>query len=284
MIGNILADDRSELDRQRGRWFLLLGGLLGGIIVLATALGFWLENWGNHIGGGRGEDAHGIGVGFGVALTVIVIVVAVVIWRAVVLLRRANSAPPRASSSTEHASLPVSQAVAAWTSSALGTKGRGGVVESPPVGAERAATRIEPASPVESGPSVDQRIRASMAIEFIIGSASDVHSLTEVIQTVESAGIVADGLWSAAGPHGDQVHIVARRRADTEARLTNAGLPVLETRDVVLVEFDDRAGAAAEIFRRLSAAGLNVRSAHLSSNSRMVISSDDPAAIIETLT
>ena len=118
MIGSVMYDEPTDIARQRGRWFVLLGGLLGGIVAIATSLAFYLENWGRHIGGGPGERAHDIGIGMGVALTVIAIVVVLMVWRARLLLLRANVLEASTTAAMSSSS-PVSQAVAAWTSSVL---------------------------------------------------------------------------------------------------------------------------------------------------------------------
>jgi hypothetical protein len=285
VTSNFLEDDPSEFYRQRGRWFLLLGALLGGIILLATALGFWLENWGNHIGGGQGEDAHGIAVALGVVLTAVVIVVALLIWRAGVLLGRANSlertefAPlPRAPSPS-----PVNAAVAAWTSSAL--ENHLPSTDTPPIPDNIGVTiPDEHEQPVPAPPeSLPVRGRANLATELTVGSDSGDRTLADIIQIIGVSGIHADGLWSAAGPAGDQVHLVVLNAADARARLTSGGLRVLTSREVVLVEFDDHPGAATDVFRRLSEAGIRVSSAQLVGSTRMTIVSDDPDRVIALL-
>src|SRR5947209_16915970 len=125
MIGNILEEDLGEMYRQRGRWFLLLGALLGGIIALAVAFGFWLEQWGNHIGGGRGEDVHDIAVALAIALLLVVIVIALMVWRASTYLAKASHFVPATRPITPQRSSTVSAAVAAWTSSALDDRSHG---------------------------------------------------------------------------------------------------------------------------------------------------------------
>jgi hypothetical protein len=283
VITNYLEDDPSEFYRQRGRWFLLLGALLGGIILIATALGFWLENWGNHIGGGRGEDAHGIAVAFGVVLTVVAIVVALMIWRARVLLARAASIERVEPRVTSRAPSPINAAVAAWTSSAVESQPR--VMDDPPA----STTGVEPAPVPDEYPpavtprSVPKQSRANLATELVVGSESGDRTLADIIQIIGVAGIQADGLWSAAGPRGVQVHLVVRNTTEAEARLTSGGLRMLTSQDVVLVDFDDHPGAAAEIFRQLTEAGVRVSSAQLTGNTRMVILSEDPHRVIEVL-
>lgn len=284
MMSNISEDDLGEFYRQRGRWFLLLGALLGGIIALATAFGFWLENWGNHIGGGQGEDAHDIAVALAIVLTVVVIVIALLMWRARVLLTRANGFQHAVMETASPLPSPMNAAVAAWTSSALGTPARGGAEELPGRVPERAPTPIHRVSQVDLGTTAGQHSRALPATEFTVGSDSGNRTLAEIIQTVESAGVAADGLWSAADPSGDRVHLVVRSAAVTDARLAHAGLRVLARRDVVLIELDDQPGAAADIFRRLTEAGVRVSSAQLASSTRMVIVADNPDRAIESLT
>jgi hypothetical protein len=283
VTSNYLEDDPGEFYRQRGRWFLLLGALLGGIILLATALGFWLENWGNHIGGGQGEDAHGIAVALGVVLTAVVIVVALLIWRGRVLLGRADSFELTESPPIPHEPGPVNAAVAAWTSSALGNQPQHTDTLSIPE-STRVTMPDEHVHPVPAtSESFPAQGRAKLATELTVGSDSGDRTLADIMQIVGVAGIKADALWSASDPAGDQVHLVVRNTADAHARLTTGGLRVLTSRDVVLVEFDDHPGAAAEVFRRLTDAGIRVSSAQLVGSTRLAIASDDPNRVIDIL-
>jgi hypothetical protein len=283
MIGNVLEDDPGELYRQRGRWFLLLGALLGGIIAIATAFGFWLEQWGNHIGGGRGEDTHDIAVALAIAMLIVVIVIALMVWRASTYLARANQFVPTVRTSPAHSSDAVSAAVAAWTSSALGS-GSQRTGDSP----RATETALRPA-PVGRGPvqptknDFEQNLNAVLAAELTVGTDGSPLSLAEIIRSIESSGMEFEALWSAPGPHGNQVHVVLQRTARSDARLAAAGLLVLMSQDVVLVDFEDRAGAAADIIRGLSDAGIRVQSAQLAGSTRLVIMSDNPDGVIEAL-
>ena len=121
-----------------------------------------------------------------------------------------------------------------------------------------------------------QVVTAITATEPTIGSEVPDTTLAEIIRRVESSGVEIDGLWSAAGLHGNEVHLVLQRTADSDSRLAQAGLHIGSSQDIVLVDFEDRPGAAAEIIRRLTDAGVRVSSAQLATNSRMVIVSDDP--------
>jgi hypothetical protein len=282
-MSTTLEQDLGTMYRQRGRWFLLLGALLGGIIALPTVFGFWLEKWGNHIGGGRGEDAQGIAVALAIVLTVILIVISLLIWRARVLLAKANAFQTAAVRIAPQPSSQVHSAVAAWTSSALNARARD-TDGLPTNETNRASTPVERASDLHSETGVTRHAVAQIGTEFSVGSGSSNDTLAEIMQIVESADIEADGLWSAPGPQGDQVHLVVRFATDTYARLTSAGLSVIGSRDVLLVELDDRPGAASDIFRRLTEAGVRVSSAQLVTNTRMVVISDDPDSVIAALT
>ena len=276
MIGNILEDDLGDVYRQRGRWFLLLGALLGGIIAVATAFGFWLEKWGNHIGGGRGEDVHGIAVGLAIALLVVVIVIVLMVWRASTYLAKANDFVPATRAVTPQPSSTVSAAVAAWTSSALGQRSQGYDDQSRNAAVDRTPTPGSRSSMSSGSTDTVQVVTAITATELTIGSEVPDTTLAEIIRRVESSGVEIDGLWSAAGLHGNEVHLVLQRTADSDSRLAQAGLHIGSSQDIVLVDFEDRPGAAAEIIRRLTDAGVRVSSAQLATNSRMVIVSDDP--------
>ncbi len=283
MIGNILEDDLGEMYRQRGRWFLLLGALLGTIFAIAAALGFWLEQWGNHIGGGRGENVHDIAVGLAIALLIAVIVIALMVWRATTYLAKANDFVPTLRKPSVHASDTVSSAVAAWTSSALGSRSRSEVKVSPATGVTPASTPLGRSSVSAISRISEQPLQAVAATEITVGSnVSDV-SLADIIQNIESSGIQIEGLWSATGPQGYRAHLVLQRSADTDARLAEAGLYIGTSQDVVLVDFEDRPGAAADIIRRLTDAGVRVSSAQLATSTRMVVVSDDPDGAAQAL-
>jgi hypothetical protein len=281
MIGNILEDDLGEMYRQRGRWFLLLGALLGSIFAIAAALGFWLEQWGNHIGGGRGENVHDIAVGLAIALLIAVIVIALMVWRATTYLAKANDFVPTLRKPSVHASDTVSSAVAVWTSSALGSRSE--VEVSPATGVTPASTPLGRSSVSAISRTSEQPLQAVAATEITVGSnVSDV-SLADIIQSIQNSGIQIEGLWSATGPQGYRAHLVLQRSADTDARLAEAGLYIGTSQDVVLVEFEDRPGAAADIIRRLTDAGVRVSSAQLATGTRMVVVSDDPDGAAKAL-
>jgi hypothetical protein len=283
MIGNVLEDDRGEMYRQRGRWFLLLGALLSGIIAIATAFGFWLEQWGNHIGGGTGEDTHDIAVALAIVLLVVIIIMALMVWRASTYFTKANEFAPVRRISSAQPSGAVGAAVAAWTSSAIGIGSSGPNDSARAVAAERSSAATSPMPVQPSGIDSQQKANALLATQLTVGSEGSPRSFAEIIQSIESSGMEFEALWSAPGPQGNQVHVVLQRTSDSDARLAAVGLLVVTSQDVVLVDFEDRAGAASDIIRTLTGSGIRVSSAQLATSTRMVIISDDPASVTQAL-
>jgi len=154
---------------------------------------------------------------------------------------------------------------------------------SPATGVTPAPTPLGRSSVSAISRTSEQPLQAVAATEITVGSnVSDV-SLADIIQSIESSGIQIEGLWSATGPQGYRAHLVLQRSADTDARLAEAGLYIGTSQDVVLVEFEDRPGAAADIIRRLTDAGVRVSSAQLATSTRMVVVSDDPDGAAKAL-
>jgi hypothetical protein len=153
----------------------------------------------------------------------------------------------------------------------------------------RTATGALPFSPrgyspitAVSGES-EQRCTSVTATLLTIGSDVPELSFADVMRSIESSGIEIDALWLARGPQGNQVHLVLQRSDESDARLAEAALHIDTSQDVVLVEFEDHPGAAAEIIRRLTSAGVRVSSAQLATSTRMVIISDDPNGVTKAL-
>lgn len=280
MIGNMWNDDLGEMYRQRARWFLLLGGLLGGIITLAAAFGFWLEQWGRHMGGGPGEDAQGLATGLAVALVAVVVVIALVLWRSAVLFRRAREYEESWLTVTPHGPSAVTDAVAAWTASALGA----GTSSSDRPGVQPPQRPAHPeAESHDTGLEAAAEPPAALASELTLDAGSDLRTLAEMMHSVEEAGIQTDILWSTVGSEGEHVHVVVRDDARALDRLEEAGLRVLESRTVVIVQIEDRPGSAADLLRRLGDAGLRVSAAQLASSTRLIVTADDPAGVVDAL-
>jgi hypothetical protein len=52
---------------------------------------------------------------------------------------------------------------------------------------------------------------------------------------------------------------------------------------VIVIDVDDRRGAAATVFRRIADAGINVEFSYVANQNRMVIGTDDPKKVVDLL-
>lgn len=92
-----------------------------------------------------------------------------------------------------------------------------------------------------------------------------------VCEALGRAGINIDGTF---GSHGE-IHLLIENAAAARQAIEEAGVPVREERDVLILTVEDRPGAAGEIFRRIANAGVNVDFHYLATNTRLVIAVND---------
>ena len=103
--------------------------------------------------------------------------------------------------------------------------------------------------------------------------------LATAIGCVSGAGINIDGYAEMNGV----VHVLAPDLAATRQCLRDAGFRVVQEQQVVLVPVADEPGAAARVFQQIAEAHVNVRYSYLATRNRLVIASDNPAAVIKAV-
>jgi hypothetical protein len=103
--------------------------------------------------------------------------------------------------------------------------------------------------------------------------------LAKAIGCVSAAGINIDGYIEINGV----VHVLTEDLLATRKCLSDAGFRVVQEQQVALVPVADEPGAAARVFQRIAEAHINVRYTYLATRNRLVIATDKPQAIIETL-
>ena len=104
-------------------------------------------------------------------------------------------------------------------------------------------------------------------------------SLARAIGAVSGAGINIDGYSEMNGI----VHVLTTDLPATRRVLDEAGFRIVQEQRVVLVSVEDEPGAAAKVFQRIAEAHVNVRYSYLATRNRLVISSDDPPALVTAL-
>ena len=104
--------------------------------------------------------------------------------------------------------------------------------------------------------------------------------LARAIGAVGSAGINIDGYAEMDGV----VHVLTTDLPATRRVLDQAGFRVVTEQQVVLVPIADEPGAAAQVFKRIADAKINVRFSYLATGNRLVIGASDLDAVRKALT
>ena len=104
-------------------------------------------------------------------------------------------------------------------------------------------------------------------------------TLARAIGCVSAAGVNIDGYAEIGGV----VHVLSPDRAAAHRCLEDAGFRIVQEQDVVLVPVANEPGAAARVFQALADAHINIRYSYLATGNRLVISADDPQAVLRAL-
>lgn len=102
-------------------------------------------------------------------------------------------------------------------------------------------------------------------------------TLAKAIEAIAKAGISIDGYAEIEGI----LHVLTEDAKATRRALEAAGLPVRGEQQVLVVDLEDRPGAAADIFRRIAGAGMNVNFSYVATNNRIVIGVSDLQNVAE---
>jgi hypothetical protein len=104
--------------------------------------------------------------------------------------------------------------------------------------------------------------------------------LSKAVTAVSGGGINIDGYAEMEGV----VHVLTTDSESTRDALEAAGFRVVKEQQVVLVPVEDRPGSAANIFRRIADAKVNIRFSYLATGNRLVVAADNLQDLITALT
>ncbi len=102
-------------------------------------------------------------------------------------------------------------------------------------------------------------------------------TLAKAIEAIAKAGISIDGYAEIEGI----LHVLTEDAKATRRALEAAGLPIRGEQQVLVVDLEDRPGAAADIFRRIAGADVNVNFSYVATNNRIVIGVSDLQNVAE---
>ena len=103
--------------------------------------------------------------------------------------------------------------------------------------------------------------------------------LSRAVTAVSAAGINLEGHAEMDGV----VHVLTTDSERTRGALEAAGFRVVKEQQVVLVAVEDRPGSAANVFRRIADAKVNIRFSYLATGNRLVVAADKMQELIAAL-
>ena len=118
-----------------------------------------------------------------------------------------------------------------------------------------------------------------MATDLTLYLDDEPGELARVGDVLGKVGANIAGLCALTTGGGQaEVHILVEDATPAFEALQNAGIKIASEQEVIVLNIDDRPGALGEVARRLGAAKINLTTAYLATDTRLVLASDDLAA------
>lgn len=117
-----------------------------------------------------------------------------------------------------------------------------------------------------------------MATDLTLRLDDEPGELARVGDVLGRAGVNIVGLCALTRGGGEaEVHILVQDATAAFQALHGAGIKVAEEREVVVLQVEDRPGALGEAVHKLGAAKVNLETAYLATNTRLVLGADNLA-------
>ena len=103
--------------------------------------------------------------------------------------------------------------------------------------------------------------------------------LARVGDVLGEAGANIEGLCAVTSGGGQAaVHILVQDPTPAFEALERAGIRIAAEEEVIILEMEDRPGSLGEVASKLGKADVNLTTAYLATNTRLVLAADDLAA------
>jgi len=124
-----------------------------------------------------------------------------------------------------------------------------------------------------------------MATDLSISLPDEPGGLAKAAGALGAAGVNVEGIAGLGGGGHGHVHLLVEDPAAARSALEGAGVAIEGEREAVVVDVsnEDRPGKLAELAETIAGAGVNLAACYVASRSRVVFSSDDPAALRSAL-
>jgi hypothetical protein len=118
-----------------------------------------------------------------------------------------------------------------------------------------------------------------MATDLTLYLDDQPGELARVGDVLGKAGTNIAGLCAVTSGGGQaEVHILVEDPTPAFEALERAGIKIAAEQEVIVLEVEDRPGAVGEVARRLGDAKVNLTTAYLATNTRLVLAADNLAA------
>lgn len=118
-----------------------------------------------------------------------------------------------------------------------------------------------------------------MATDLTLYLDDEPGQLARLGDVLGEAGANIAGLCALTSGGGEaEVHILVTDATPAFEALRTAGIKIASEQEVIVLNIDDRPGALGEVARKLGAARINLTTAYLATNTRLVLAADDLAA------
>ena len=114
-----------------------------------------------------------------------------------------------------------------------------------------------------------------MSIDLTIHVENEPGALARVAAAVSDAGVnLAAATCTGPGEKAD-LHILVKHAEAAKRVLAIEGLTVIDEREVVVIDAEDKPGVLADLARRVAAAGVDLDLVYVATGTRVVFGSSD---------
>jgi hypothetical protein len=116
-----------------------------------------------------------------------------------------------------------------------------------------------------------------MATDLTLYLDDEPGELAHVGDVLGKAGVNIAGLCALTSGGQAELHVLVQDPTPAFEALAGAGIKVEEEQEVIVLEMEDRPGALAEVVQKLGRAKINLFTAYLATNTRLVLGADNLA-------
>ena len=116
-----------------------------------------------------------------------------------------------------------------------------------------------------------------MATDLTLYLDDEPGELALIGDVLGKAGVNIAGLCALTSGGQAEVHILVQDATSAFEALQGAGIKIAEEQEVIVLDIKDRPGALGEVVHKLGAAKINLETAYLATNTRLVLGADNLA-------